>query len=93
MVRAAPASPRPRRRDGSGRRLADRHPAPTRAHQLGITSIYTQGIDITEIIDTVDAADPRWSPSTRRSECDRVALPVVVRSGSPEGYDVEARRL
>ena len=32
---------------------------------LGITSIYTQGIDLTEIIDTVDA---RRSPSTRRTD-------------------------
>jgi site-specific recombinase XerD len=29
---------------------------------LGITSIYTQGIDITEIIDTVDARRPPMVP-------------------------------
>ena len=35
---------------------------------LGITSIYTQGIDLTEIIDTVDARRPLMVPSTRRSD-------------------------
>ena len=32
-LRAAPAPPRPRRRDGSRRRAADRHPAPARPQQ------------------------------------------------------------
>src|SRR4051812_33070994 len=43
----------PRRRDGSRRRTATRHPAPTRTSILGITSIYLQGIDGAEIIDTL----------------------------------------
>ena len=34
---------------------------------LGITSIYLQGIDNTEIIDTFTRAARRWSPSTARS--------------------------
>jgi hypothetical protein len=37
---------------------------------LGIASIYLQGIDSTEIIDTVSARRPRWSPSTRRFACE-----------------------
>jgi integrase/recombinase XerD len=50
-VCAAPAPPRARRRDGPRRRAADRY-----GHtNLGIASIYLQGIDNTEIIDTVHA--------------------------------------
>lgn len=50
---------------------------------LGITSIYLQGIDSTEIIDTVHARPRPWSPSIRRSASDRsVALLVVVRNGT-----------
>ena len=60
---------------------------------LGITSIDTQGIVLTEIIDTVDARRPPMVPVDATLRCDRVALPVVVRNGSPEGFDVEARRL
>jgi hypothetical protein len=37
---------------------------------LGITSVYLQGIDNTEIIDTVHARRARWSPSTARSRTD-----------------------
>jgi hypothetical protein len=33
----------------------DRHPAPTRHSNLGITSVYLHGIDSGEIIDTVHA--------------------------------------
>ena len=36
-------------------RSADRHPAPTRVQHLGITSVYLQGIDSGEIIETVHA--------------------------------------
>jgi Phage integrase family len=54
-LRAPPAPSRPRRRDGPRRRSADRHPAPTRAQHLGITSVYLQGIDSGEIIETVHA--------------------------------------
>jgi hypothetical protein len=52
-----------------------------------------RGIDLTEIIDTVDARRPAMVPVDATLRCDRVALPVVVRNGSPEGFDVEARRL
>jgi len=54
-LRPAPAAPRPRRRDCARGLAADRHPTPTRPHHLGITSIYLQGIDNAEIIDTVHA--------------------------------------
>jgi hypothetical protein len=60
---------------------------------LWITSIYRQGIHLTEFIDTVDARRPAMVPVDATLRCDRVALPVVVRNGSPEGFDVEARRL
>jgi hypothetical protein len=52
-LRAASASRRRCRRDGPRRRAVDRHPTTTRAQHLGITSIYLQGIDNGEIIDTV----------------------------------------
>jgi hypothetical protein len=37
------------------RRAARRHPTPTRAHNLGITPVYLQGLDNAEIIETVHA--------------------------------------
>jgi hypothetical protein len=40
---------------------------------LGITSIYTQGIDLTEIIDSVDAGRPPMVPVDATLRCDRVA--------------------
>ena len=54
-LRAAPAPSRPRRRDGPRRRTADRHPAPTGHSNLGITSVYLQGIDSGGVIETVHA--------------------------------------
>jgi hypothetical protein len=50
-----PASTRPRRRDGARRRAAYRDPAPVGHSNLGITSVYLQGIDSGEIIETVHA--------------------------------------
>jgi hypothetical protein len=63
---------------GDGR-AADRHPAPARAHNLDITSIYLQGIDNTEIIDTVHGHDrhaavmfpPTESPATASLDAPR----------------------
>jgi hypothetical protein len=54
-LRAPSATPRARGRDGPRGRPADRHPATARPPQPGITSIYLQGIDNAEIIDTVHA--------------------------------------
>jgi integrase len=51
--RTAPTAPRPRRRDGTRGRPAHRHPTSARPQNLGITSIYLQGIDNAEIIDAV----------------------------------------
>jgi hypothetical protein len=52
---AAPAPPRPRRRDGTRRRTADRHQRQLGHSNLGITSVYLQGIDSGESIETVHA--------------------------------------
>jgi hypothetical protein len=52
-VRAASAAPRARAGARPRGRPAQHHPAPARAHQLGTTSIYLQGIDAEEIIATV----------------------------------------
>jgi hypothetical protein len=53
---------------------------------LGITSIYLQGIDNTEIIDTVGRAARRWSPSTQRSGFEqphRAPTPGGIARGTP----------
>jgi hypothetical protein len=52
---AAPTAPCPCGRGGARRRAADRHPTPTRAQQPRIASVYLQGIDSGEIIETVHA--------------------------------------
>ena len=54
-IRAAPAPARPRRRDGPRRRPAIVIQRQLGHANLGITSIYLQGIDNAEIIDTVHA--------------------------------------
>jgi hypothetical protein len=54
-LRAAPTAPRSRGRDDARRRAVGRHPAATRARNLGITSVYLEGIDSGEIIETVHA--------------------------------------
>src|SRR3954469_6473833 len=61
-LRTPSAPPRARRRDGPRRRPANRRPATARHANLGITSIYLQGIDSTEIIDTVHARRPPMAP-------------------------------
>ena len=63
-VRAASAPARARDRDGARGRPAGRHPAPARHAHLGVTSIYLQGIDHAEIIDTVHARRPPMIPAT-----------------------------
>jgi hypothetical protein len=52
-LRAAPASPPPRGGDGARGCLAERNPAPLGHANLGITSVYLEGIDAGEIIETV----------------------------------------
>src|SRR5215208_5663626 len=52
-LRPAPGPTRPRRRDGPRKRAPGRHPRRLGHSKLGITSIYLQGIDNAEIIDTV----------------------------------------
>ncbi len=52
---AASAAPRACGRDGQGGSGAECHPAPTRHANLEITSVYLEGIDNAEIIDTVHA--------------------------------------
>jgi hypothetical protein len=46
---------------------------------LGITSIYRQGIDNAEIIETVPPAAPRWFESTHRSGSDRKRIASAAR--------------
>jgi integrase len=52
-IRAASATPRTRGRDGARGRPTRRDPAPSGPVNLGITGIYLQGIDSSEIIGTV----------------------------------------
>src|SRR5215218_6151601 len=54
-LRAPPTPPRPRRREGPRRRAANRDQRQLGHSNLGITSIYLQGIDNGEIIETVHA--------------------------------------
>jgi integrase len=61
-LRAAPAAPRPRGRDGARGRAADVIQRQLGHTNLGITSIYLQGIDNAEIIDTVHARRPPMVP-------------------------------
>ncbi len=60
--RFAPPSttPRPCGRDGSRGSAVERDPAPARHADLGVTSIYLQGIDNTEVISAIQA---RRSPT------------------------------
>ena len=55
-LRSPPAAPRPRRRDGTRRRAAHGPQRQLGHANLGITSVYLQGIDNAEIIDTVHAS-------------------------------------
>jgi len=48
----------PRRRDGPRGCLAEGDPMPARPRQLGVTSVYLDGIDTAEIIDTVHNRQP-----------------------------------
>jgi integrase len=70
-LRPSPAAPRARGRDGPRRRAADRHPTPAGHSNLGITSVYLQGIDNAEIIETVHARRAPMVPVTTS----RPALP------------------
>jgi hypothetical protein len=54
-LRAASAAPRARRRDGAGGACRYSSSNASSGIPIGITSIYLQGIDNTEIIDTVHA--------------------------------------
>ena len=69
-LRAAPAAPRARRRNGPRRRAADRHPTPARAHQP------RHHLDLPQASTTPRSSTPstpavrRWSPSTARSRTD-----------------------
>jgi hypothetical protein len=54
-LRATSAAPRACRRDGARGRAAHRHPGQLGHSNLGITSIYLQGIDNAEIIEAVHA--------------------------------------
>jgi hypothetical protein len=63
-VRSAPATSRPRGRDGARGRAAQRHPAPAGARQPRITSVYLEGIDNAEIIDTVHARRAPMMPAS-----------------------------
>jgi hypothetical protein len=63
-IRAPPASSRPRRRDGT-----EGVPLPIIQRQLGhahlgVTSTYLQGIDTTEIINTIHARRPPMIPAS-----------------------------
>jgi site-specific recombinase XerD len=49
---------------------------------VGITSIYLQGIDNAEIIATVHARRARWWPSAPRSDSDPRGEPLVAQSAS-----------
>jgi integrase len=57
-LRTTPTALRPRRRDGQRGRTARGHPRQLGHANLGITSVYLQGIDNAEIIDTVHARRP-----------------------------------
>jgi integrase len=49
---------------------------------IGITSIYLQGIDNAEIIETVHARRARWLPSAPRSDSDPRGEPLVAQSAT-----------
>jgi hypothetical protein len=61
-LRTTSTPTRARRRDGPRGGAADRHPRQLGHTNLGITSIYLQGIDSAEIIDTVHARRPPMVP-------------------------------
>src|SRR3954453_13311280 len=61
---SAPAAARPRARAAARGRAVERHPAPLGHRNLGVTSIYLQGIDPEEIIETVHARRAPMIPAS-----------------------------
>jgi hypothetical protein len=75
-LRPAPTAPRARDRTRPRGRSAQRHPTQLGHRNLGVTSIYLQGIDPGEIIETVHARRPPMIPASAASRSPSLADPL-----------------